>query len=57
MSDPLKEKISQFLPASTKLLTSFELVKSGSIALFAFCTAAITRSDHFYVDHHVRSNL
>ena len=42
MSDPLKEKISQFLPASTKLLTSFELVKSGSIALFAFCTAAIT---------------
>jgi Tfp pilus assembly protein PilF len=42
MSDLIKDKLAQAVPISAKFLTSFELVKNGSIAVFAFATACVT---------------
>ena len=42
MSDLIKDKLAQAVPVSAKFLTGFELVKNGSIALFAFATACVT---------------
>jgi tetratricopeptide (TPR) repeat protein len=42
MSDLIKDKLAKSAPVSAKFLTGFELVKNGSIALFAFATACVT---------------
>ncbi|MEI8401781.1 MAG: tetratricopeptide repeat protein [Alcaligenaceae bacterium] len=42
MSDLIQNKITQVTPVSAKFLTGFELVKNGSIAIFAFATACVT---------------
>ncbi len=42
MSDLIKDKTAQSVPVSARFLTSFELVKNGSVAILAFAVSCMT---------------